>query len=189
MIKIIVVVIGVCGYVFDEVVINEDLFKLVDMFDEWIIIWIGIKEWCILCDGVILDIVVKVVEGLFKKINIDLFDVELLIVGMVIFDYFFLLMVNVVCDKLGLKNVWSYDVNVVCLGFFYGLMIGVVFIELGKYKKVIVVGVDKMSVILNYEDCIMCVIFGDGGGVVLFELNYEGYGVVDIIMKFDGVGR
>lgn len=189
MTKITAAITGVCGYVPEEVVTNEDLSKLVDTSDEWITTRTGIKERRILRDGATSDMVVKAIEGLLKKTNTDPLDVEMVIVGTVTPDYPFPSTANVACDKAGLKNAWSYDVNAACSGFLYALTTGSAFIESGKYKKIIVVGADKMSAILNYEDRTTCVIFGDGCGAVLLEPNHEGYGVVDSIMKSDGSGR
>lgn len=189
MTKITAAITGVCGYVPEEVVTNEDLSKLVDTSDEWITTRTGIKERRILRDGATSDMVVKAIEGLLKKTNTDPLDIEMVIVGTVTPDYPFPSTANVVCDKAGLKNAWSYDVNAACSGFLYALTTGSAFIESGKYKKIIVVGADKMSAILNYEDRTTCVIFGDGCGAVMLEPNHEGYGVVDSIMKSDGSGR
>ena len=189
MTKITAAITGVCGYVPEEVVTNEDLSKLVDTSDEWITTRTGIKERRILRDGATSDMVVKAIEGLLKKTNTDPLDIEMVIVGTVTPDYPFPATANVACDKAGLKNAWSYDVNAACSGFLYALTTGSAFIESGKYKKIIVVGADKMSAILNYEDRTTCVIFGDGCGAVLLEPNHEGYGVIDSIMKSDGAGR
>src|SRR5690606_35648730 len=94
-----------------------------------------------------------------------------------------------ISDKVGMKNAWSFDVIAACSGFIYGLTIGAQFIETGKHKKVLVIGVDKMTSILDYQDRTTCVIFGDGGGVALLEPNTEGLGIIDSIMHSDGAGR
>ncbi len=116
-------------------------------------------------------------------------DIELVIVATVTPDYPFPSTANVVCDKVGMKNAWGYDLIAACSGFIYALSTGASFIESGKHKKIIVVGVDKMSSILDYEDRTTCVIFGDGGGAVLLEPNTEGLGVMDSILRSDGSGR
>lgn len=131
---------------------------------------------------------IEVVKGLFEKINIDFGEVEFVICVIVIFDMVFLDMVNIIVDEIGMKNVFCYDIYVVCLGFFYVLIIVVCFIEVGVYKKVVVIGVDKMFFIVDYIDWIICVIFGDGVGVVMLEVIEELVGVMDFLFKSDGFG-
>lgn len=180
---------GVEGYVPDEVVTNDDLAKFVDTSDEWILSRTGIKERRILREGGSSDIAAIAVERLLKKKGIDPMDIELVICATVTPDYPFPSTANVVCDKVGMKNAWGFDLIAACSGFIYGLSTGAQFIESGKYKKVIVIGVDKMSAILDYQDRTTCVIFGDGGGAVLLEPNEEGNGVIDSILRSDGAGR
>jgi len=187
--KITAAITGICGYLPEEVVTNDDLAKIVDTSDEWITSRTGIKERRILREGASSDIAAKAIEGLLKKTNTDPLDIELVIVATVTPDYPFPSTANVTCDKVGLKNAWGYDLIAACSGFIYGLSTGASFIESGKYKKVIVVGVDKMSAILDYQDRTTCVIFGDGGGAVLLEPNTEGYGIQDAILRSDGSGR
>ena len=187
--KITAAITGVCGYLPEEVVTNEDLSKIVDTSDEWITSRTGIKERRILRDGACSDIAAEAVKGLLAKTNTDPMDIELVILATVTPDYPFPSTANVVCDKIGMKNAWGYDLIAACSGFIYGLATGASFIESGKYKKVIVIGVDKMSAILDYEDRTTCVIFGDGGGAVLLEPNTEGLGVQDSILRSDGSGR
>lgn len=187
--KITAAITGIYGYVPEEVVTNEDLSKLVDTSDEWITSRTGIKERRILRDGACSDIAAAAVEGLLKKTNTDPLDIELVILATVTPDYPFPSTANVVCDKVGMKNAWGYDLIAACSGFIYGLSTGASFIESGKYKKVLVIGVDKMSSILDYEDRTTCVIFGDGGGAALLEPNTEGFGVQDAILRSDGSGR
>jgi len=116
-------------------------------------------------------------------------DIELVICATVTPDYPFPSTANVICDKVGMKNAWGYDCIAACSGFIYALSTGAQFIETGRHKKVIVIGVDKMTSILDYEDRTTCVIFGDGAGAVLLEPNEEGLGVLDFILKSDGSGR
>jgi len=187
--KITAAITGICGYVPEEVVTNADLSKLVDTSDEWITSRTGIKERRILREGASSDIAAAAIKGLLEKTNTDPLDVELVIVATVTPDYPFPSTANVACDKVGLKNAWGYDLIAACSGFIYALSTGASFIESGKYKKVIVVGVDKMSSILDYQDRTTCVIFGDGGGAALLEPNTEGYGVQDSILRSDGSGR
>lgn len=187
--KITAAITGVQGYVPDEVVTNEDLAKIVDTSDEWITSRTGIKERRILREGGASDIAAKAVEGLLAKKGIDPLEIELVILATVTPDYPFPSTANVVCDKVGMKNAWGFDVNAACSGFIYALTTGAQFIESGKHKKVLVIGVDKMSAILDYEDRTTCVIFGDGGGAVLLEPNEEGMGLQDAILHSDGSGR
>jgi len=189
MAKITAAITGVEGYVPDEVVTNEDLSKFVDTSDEWITTRTGIKERRILREGGSSDIAAAAVEKLLNKKGIDPLEIDLVVCATVTPDYPFPSTANVVCDKIGMKNAWGFDLIAACSGFIYGLSTGAQFIETGKYKKVIVIGVDKMSAILDYQDRATCVIFGDGGGAVLLEPNQEGLGLQDFILRSDGAGR
>lgn len=140
-------------------------------------------------DGASSDMAAEAIRGLLEKTNTDPLDVDLVIIGTVTPDYVFPSTSNVVCDKLGLKNAWGFDLSAACSGFLYSLATGAQFIETGRYKKVVVVGVDKMSSIIDYEDRTTCVIFGDGCGAVMLEPNDEGMGVQDFILRADGSGR
>ena len=180
---------GVQGYVPDYVLSNEELSKLVDTNDEWITSRTGIKERRIMKEGASSDMAAAAVEALLKKTNTDPEDVDLVIVGTVTPDHPFPSTSNIVCDKLGMKNAWGYDLIAACSGFIYSIATGAQFIETGRYKKVVVVGVDKMSSIIDYEDRTTCVIFGDGAGAVMLEPNEEGYGVQDFILRADGGGK
>lgn len=187
--KISAAITGVQGYVPEEVVTNVDLAKLVDTSDEWITSRTGIKERRILREGGASDLATPAIKKLLEKKGIDPLEIDLVIVGTVTPDYVFPSTSNVICDKVGMKNAWGYDVSAACSGFLYSIATGAQFIETGRYKKVLVVGVDKMSAILDYEDRTTCVIFGDGAGVVLLEPNEEGFGVQDFILRADGAGR
>lgn len=181
---------GVQGYVPEKVMTNHDLEKIIDTSDEWITTRTGIKQRHVLADGeATSDIGVRAVEELLKKKNIDPKEIDLLICGTVTPDYPFPSTANIISDKLGMTNAWSFDVNAACSGFIYSLATAAQFIETGKYKKVIVVGADKMTSIIDYEDRATCVIFGDGGGAVLLEPNEDGFGVIDSVLKSDGQGR
>lgn len=180
---------GVQGYVPEDILSNEDLAKLVDTSDEWITTRTGIKERRILKEGGSSDMAQKAVEGLLSKMNIDPLDIDLVVLATVTPDYPFPSTANVLCDKVGMKNAWGFDLKAACSGFIYALATGAQFIETGKYKKVIVVGVDKMTSIIDYQDRTTCVIFGDGAGAVLLEPNNEGNGVKDFILRSDGSGR
>jgi 3-oxoacyl-[acyl-carrier-protein] synthase-3 len=187
--KITAAITGVQGYVPEEVLSNADLAKIVDTSDEWITSRTGIKERRILRFGASSDLAAAAVEGLLKKTNTSPEDIDLVILATVTPDYPFPSTANVLCDKTGMKNAWGYDLIAACSGFIYALSTGAQFIETGRYKKVIVVGVDKMTSILDYEDRATCVIFGDGAGAVLLEPNEEGLGVIDFILRSDGSGR
>jgi 3-oxoacyl-[acyl-carrier-protein] synthase-3 len=187
--KITAAITGVQGYLPDHVVTNDDLAKIVDTSDEWIMTRTGIKERRMMKDGASSDMAAHAVRDLLKKTNTNPVDVDLVIVGTVTPDYPFPSTANVLCDKVGIKNAWSFDLNAACSGFLYALSTGSQFIETGKYKKVIVVGVDKMSSIVDYQDRTTCIIFGDGCGAVLLEPNEEGLGMQDFILQSDGSGR
>ena len=187
--KIHAAITGVQGYVPEDILSNEDLSKIVDTSDEWIMTRTGIKERRIMKNGASSDMAVKAVEGLLKKTNTNPLDVELVILATVTPDYPFPSTANVLCDKVGMTNAWGFDVNAACSGFIYALSTASQFIETGRHKKVIVVGVDKMTSIIDYEDRTTCVIFGDGAGAVLLEPNNEGMGLQDFILRSDGSGR
>ena len=180
---------GVQGYLPEHVLTNEDLSKIVDTNDEWITSRTGIKERRIMKDGASSDMGAEAVRGLLEKTNTKAEDVDLVIVATVTPDYPFPSTSNVICDKVGLKNAWGYDLIAACSGFIYGLATGAQFIETGRYKKVIVVGVDKMTSIIDYQDRTTCVIFGDGCGAVMLEPDNEGMGVQDFLLHADGSGR
>lgn len=187
--KITAAITGVHGYLPETILSNDDLAKIVDTSDEWILSRTGISERRIMKDGATSDMAAGAIKGLLEKTNTDPLDIELVIIGTITPDYPFPSTANVVCDKLGMKNAWGYDLNAACSGFLYGLQTGAKFIESGTHKKVIVVGVDKMSSIIDYQDRSTCVIFGDGAGAVLLEPNKDGYGIQDAILRSDGAGR
>ena len=187
--KITAAITGVNGYLPDYVLDNQELSTIVDTSDEWITTRTGIKERRIMKNGASSDMAAEAIKGLLEKTNTDPMDVDLVVVGTVTPDYVFPSTSNVVCDKAGLKNAWGFDVSAACSGFLYSLATGAQFIETGRYKKVIVVGVDKMSSIIDYQDRTTCVIFGDGCGAVMLEPNDEGMGIQDFVLKSDGSGR
>ena len=180
---------AVGGYVPDKVLTNKDLEKLVDTSDEWIQSRTGIKERRIMEDGTATsDICVAAIKQILTKQNLDPKEIDLIIVATITPDHIFPATANIVSDKIGASNAWSYDIGAACSGFLYALETGSKFIESGKYKKVIICGADKMSSIINYEDRNTCIIFGDGGGAVLLEPAEEN-GIIDSILKSDGSGR
>jgi len=187
--KITAAITGVQGYVPDTILSNEDLAKIVDTSDEWITTRTGIKERRILKDGASSDMAAAAAKQLLDKMGIDPLEIDLVLVATVTPDYPFPSTANVVCDKVGMTNAWGYDMIAACSGFIYALSTGAQFIETGRHKKVLVIGVDKMTSILDYQDRTTCVIFGDGAGAVLLEPNEDGLGVQDFIRRSDGSGR
>ncbi len=180
---------GVQGYLPDNIVTNDDLAKVVDTSDEWILTRTGISERRIMKDGASSDMAAEAVKGLLAKKGLSPLDIELVIVATVTPDFPFPSTANVVCDKVGMTNAWGFDLKAACSGFIFALQTGAKFIEAGTHKRVIVVGVDKMSSIIDYQDRTTCVIFGDGAGAVLLEPNEEGNGIIDAILRTDGSGR
>lgn len=187
--KITAAITGIQGYVPDKVLTNKDLEKMVDTTDEWIVSRTGIKQRHILENRPTSDMGVEAVNRLLAKKGISPEEIDLVICATVTPDHPFPATANIISDKTGMTNAWSFDLNAACSGFIYGVVTGAQFIETGKYKKVIVIGVDKMSSIIDYEDRTTCIIFGDGGGAVLLEPNEEGYGVIDSILHSDGSGK
>ncbi len=189
--KITAAITAVGGYVPDYILNNKELEKLVDTTDEWILTRTGIAERRILKgEGKgTSDIGAAAVNLLLQKRGIDPEEIDMIICATTTPDYQFPATSNVIADKVGLKNAFGYDINAACSGFLFALSTGAQFIETGKYKKIIVVGADKMSSIIDYTDRQTCIIFGDGGGAVLLEPNMDGLGLIDTIMCTDGAGR
>ncbi len=189
--KIHAAITAVGGYVPDYVLTNAELEKMVDTTDEWIQSRTGIKERHILKgEGLgTSDMGTEAVKVLLEKRGISPLDIELVICATTTPDMQFPATANVICDKAGMKNAFGYDINAACSGFLYALTTGAQYIETGRCKKVIVVGGDKMSSIVDYTDRATCIIFGDGAGAVLLEPNDEGYGIQDSILRSDGSGR
>ncbi len=164
---------------------------MVDTNDEWIVSRTGIKERRILKgEGLgTSDIAAPAVKELLRKRGISPEEIDLLICATTTPDMLFPATANIICDKVGAKYAFGYDVSAACSGFLFSLATAAKFVESGRYKKVVVVGADKMSSILNFKDRATCIIFGDGGGAVLLEPNTEGYGIQDEILASDGSGR
>ncbi|MFZ1263515.1 MAG: 3-oxoacyl-ACP synthase, partial [Chitinophagaceae bacterium] len=179
--KITAAITAVGGFVPEDKLTNADLEKMVDTNDEWIRTRTGISERRILKgEGLATsDMVVPAVKQLCEKRGISPDEIDCLIVGTVTPDMVFPATANIACDKLGIKNAFSFDVSAACSGFLYTLTLGAALIESGRYKKVVVCGADKMSAIVDYTDRATCIIFGDGAGAVLLEPNEDGYGVLD----------
>jgi 3-oxoacyl-[acyl-carrier-protein] synthase-3 len=172
------------------VLTNEELEKLVDTNDEWITSRTGIKERRILKgEGRGTSVMgAKAVEELLRKTNSTPDQIDLLICATVTPDYLFPSASNMICKSVGIRETASFDLAAACSGFLNALAVGSAFIEAGRYKKVIVVGADKMSAIVDYTDRTTCILFGDGAAAVLLEPNTEGLGVQDFILKSDGEG-
>ena len=188
--KITAAITGINGYVPDYILTNKELEKIVDTNDEWITTRTGIKERRILKgEGKGTSVLgVEAVNGLLKKTKIDAKEVDLIICATATPDMIFPSTACIIADKTGASNAFAYDLMAACSGFLYALSTASKFIETGTYKKVIVVGADKMSSIINYEDRATCIIFGDGAGAIMLEANHEGLGVQDAILRSDGSG-
>lgn len=189
--KITAAITGVGGYVPEYILTNEELSKMVDTSDEWIMSHMGIKERHILKgEGrATSDMAVEAVLDLFKKTGCKPEEVDMLILASVTPDMPFPSTANIVSDKLGIKNAFGFDINAGCSGFLYSLVTASKFVESGTHKKVIVVGADKMSSIVDYTDRTTCPIFGDGAAAVLLEPSANGEGIIDSMMRVDGSGR
>lgn len=182
---------AVGGYVPEYVLNNAELETMVDTTDEWIRSRTGIEERHILKgEGLgTSDMAVEAVKRCLDKRGISPLDIELIICATTTPDMQFPATSNIIADKAGLKNAFGFDVNAACSGFLFALNTGSQFIESGRYKKILVVGADKMSSIIDYTDRATCIIFGDGAGCVLLEPNEEGNGIIDAVLKTDGSGR
>jgi 3-oxoacyl-[acyl-carrier-protein] synthase-3 len=191
MTKIRAAITGVHSFAPDTILTNQKLEKMVDTTDEWITSRTGIKERRILVGEMLgtSDMATEAIKGLLKKTNTSPDEIDLLICATVTPDMQFPATANIICDKVGIKNAFSYDLNAACSGFLFALVTASKFIETGSCKKVIVVGADKMSSIVDYTDRQTCIIFGDAAGVVLMEPAANGYGIYDSLLKTDGSGR
>lgn len=181
---------GIQGYVPDYVLTNKELETIVDTTDDWITTRTGIKERRILKgeDQGTSVLGMHAVQGLLEKTNTKPEEIDLIICATTTPDMLFPATANIIADSIGAKNAFGYDLQAACSGFLYALTTGSQFIETGKYKKVIVVGADKMSSIIDYSDRTTCIIFGDGGGAVLLEPTMEDVGIMDAILHSDGSG-
>lgn len=182
---------GVHGWVPEYKLTNQELSSMVDTNDEWITSRTGIKERRILKGEGLgsSDLGANAVQGLLEKKNIMPDEIELIICATATPDMLFPSTACIIADKIGAKKAFAFDVMAACSGFLYALSVASKYIESGEYRKVIVVGADKMSSIVDYEDRTTCVIFGDGSGAVLLEPNQEGMGIQDAILRSDGSGR
>jgi len=179
------------GYVPEYVLTNEELATMVETNDEWITSRTGIKERRILKGDMQGTSVMGIhaVNDLLKKTNTNPEEIDLIICATITPDLVFPATANIIAAAVGAVNAFSYDIGAACSGFIYALTTGAQYIETGRYKKVIVIGVDKMSSIIDYADRTTCIIFGDGGGAVLLEPSEDENGIIDFIHKSDGTGE
>lgn len=189
--KIRAAITGVGGYVPDYILTNKELETMVDTNDEWIVSRTGIKERRILKgEGQGVSVMgIAAAKELLAKTGTDPKEIDAVIFATVTPDMTFPATANIVATAIGAVNAFSYDMAAACSGFLYALTTGASYIQSGLYKKVIVIGGDKMSSILDYTDRTTCIIFGDGAGCVLLEPTTEPYGVMDTILKSDGNGE
>lgn len=189
--KINAAITGVQGYVPDYILTNKELETYVETNDEWITSRTGIKERRILKgEGKgTSDLGTEAINGLLVKTNTNAEDIDLIICATATPDMVFPSTACIIADKVGAKNAFAYDLMAACSGFLYAISTASKFIETGTYKKVIVVGADKMSSIVDYTDRATCIIFGDGAGAVLLEATEDGLGIQDAVLRSDGAGR
>ena len=169
---------------------NQDLEKMVDTNDDWILTRTGIKERRILDKGIGTSFMaIKAANQIIQKKKLDPSEIDMVIVATITPDMHVSATAAYVASEIGAVNAFGYDLQAACSGFLYGMSVASSFIESGRYKKIILIGADKMSSIIDYSDRNTCIIFGDGAGAVLFEPNPEGLGMQDEFMRSDGVGR
>jgi 3-oxoacyl-[acyl-carrier-protein] synthase-3 len=189
--KITAAITAVGGYVPDYVLSNEILETMVDTNDEWITARTGIKERRILKDkdkGTSF-LAIQAAKNLLKKNNTDPKEIDMIVMATATPDMPVAVTGSYVATKIGAENAFSYDLMAACSSFLFGMSVAAKYIESGRYKKVLLIGADKMSSIIDYKDRTTCIIFGDGAGAALFEPNYEGLGLQDELLRTDGSGR
>ncbi|WP_018110092.1 beta-ketoacyl-ACP synthase III [Bacteroides propionicifaciens] len=188
--KLNAVITGVGGYVPEYVLNNEELSKMVDTNDEWIMTRIGVKERRILREEGLGTSYMsrKAARELMRKTKANPDDIDLVIVATSTPDYHFPSVASIICDKLGLKNAFAYDLQAACSGFLYAMETAANFIRSGRYKKAIIIGADKMSAMVDYTDRATCPIFGDGAAAFMIEPSTEELGILDGILRTDGKG-
>lgn len=189
--KITAAITAVGGYVPDFVLSNKVLETMVDTNDEWITSRTGIKERRLLKgDGLGTSyLAIQAAENLIEKSNLDPTTIDLVLMCTATPDLLVASTGVYVATQIGAVNAFAYDLQAACSSFLFGMSTAAAYIESGRYKKVLVIGADKMSSIIDYTDRATCIIFGDGAGAALFEANHEGLGLQDEILKSDGVGR
>jgi 3-oxoacyl-[acyl-carrier-protein] synthase-3 len=189
--KITAAITAVGGYVPDYVLSNQILETMVDTNDEWITARTGIKERRILKDkdkGTSF-LAIQAAKDLLKKNNTDPKEIDMIVMATATPDMPVAVTGSYVATQIGAENAFSYDLMAACSSFLFGMSVAAKYIESGRYKKVLLIGADKMSSIIDYKDRTTCIIFGDGAGAALFEPNYEGLGVQDELLRTDGSGR
>ncbi|TBW27001.1 beta-ketoacyl-ACP synthase III [Gramella sp. KN1008] len=189
--KITAAITAVGGYVPEDVLTNKMLEEMVDTTDEWITTRTGIKERHILKDPAkgTSYLAIQAAKEILRKTNLDPKEIDLIIMATATPDMPVASTGVYVATEIGATNAFSYDLQAACSSFLYGMSTGAAYIEAGRYKKVLVIGADKMSSIIDYSDRTTCIIFGDGAGAVLMEPNTEGLGLQDEILRSDAVGR
>jgi 3-oxoacyl-[acyl-carrier-protein] synthase-3 len=189
--KITAAITAVGGYVPEYKLTNAILETMIDTNDEWIKTRTGIEERRILKgEGLATsDLCAPAVLELCEKRGISPEDIDCMICATVTPDMFFPATANIVCDKIGAVNAWGFDLSAACSGFLFAVTNGAALVESGRYKKVVIVGADKMSSIVDYTDRTTCILFGDGAGAILLEPSTDGEGVMDSLLKCDGTGR
>lgn len=189
--KIRAAITGINAWVPEYRLTNEELSQMVDTTDEWIMQRVGIKERRILkgADMGSSELGANAVKGLLEKTGTSPDEIDLLICATVTPDMAFPATANIISDKAGIKNAFSFDLNAACSGFIFALQTAAVYVESGRYKKVILVGADKMSSITDYTDRTTCALFGDAAGAVLLEPTAGENGIIDHILRTDGSGR
>jgi len=189
--KIRAAITGINAWVPEYRLTNHELSKMVDTSDEWILQRVGIKERRILKGEGLgsSDLGEQAVKGLLEKTGTSPDEIDLLICATITPDMAFPATANIISEKVGIKNAFSFDLGAACSGFIFALQTGASYIETGRYKKVIVVGADKMSSITDYTDRTSCPLFGDAAGAVMLEPNKDGYGIMDYIFHTDGSGQ
>ena len=181
---------AVGSYLPSKVLNNKDLEKMVDTSDDWIFSRTGIKERRILDKGLGTSLMaINAASKIIKKKNIIPLDIDMVIVATITPDMHVSATAAHVASEIGALNAFGYDLQAACSGFLYGMSVASSYIESGKYKKIILIGADKMSSIVDYSDRNTCIIFGDGAGAVLFEPNNDNLGMQDEYLRSDGVGR
>lgn len=190
MTKIRAAITGIHAHAPEYILTNQELEKMVDTSDEWITTRSGIKERHILKGKGLgtSDIAVEAVKGLLNKTNTSPEEIDLVICATVTPDMVYPATANIISDKTGIKNAFSFDINAACSGFLYSVVTASQFIETGAYKKVLVIGADNMSSIVDYTDRTTCVLFGDAAGAILLEPTYEEFGILDHILRTNGSG-
>lgn len=185
------VITGIHAWVPEYRLTNHELSKMVDTSDEWIMQRVGIKERRILKGEGLgsSDLGEKAVTGLLEKTNTSPDEIDLVICATITPDMVFPATANIISDKAGLKNAFSFDLGAACSGFLFALQTGAAYIQTGRFRKVIVIGADKMSSITDYTDRTTCPLFGDAAGAVLLEPGTGDYGIIDYIFRVDGSGR